>query len=240
MRLSAALLCTVVHALTANANVEKTIFLGPRAVALPDVDHSVDATRLDGLRIDVLDPASPILATRLPVQFPSETAPRGAESWYVLQGLEDGRRYETRLCWPATQPTDFWLDTFTIPQLFARSKLLHSIADYADVHAQVRKSLALPDPRDSLGQLQAPQSLLFLRVQAAASYFTTNETLMREPRPVDVDIILDPFILNVLPRSLGPTAIYISIVSVFAWFLSAYIYRCLVSFANEPLKVHTQ
>jgi hypothetical protein len=32
------------------------------------------------------------------------------------------------------------------------------------------------------------QSVLFLRVQAAASYYSTNRTLMEHPEPVDVDI----------------------------------------------------
>ena len=70
------------------------------------------------------------------------------------------------------------------------------------------------------------------------------------PPPVDVDIstlnsplydfqkltcvILDPFILNVFPQSLGPVAAYITIVAIGAWFLSGYIYRWLLSVAAEP------
>lgn len=57
---------------------------------------------------------------------------------------------------------------------------------------------------------------------------------MEHPPPVDADIILDPFILNILPRSLGPTAIYICLVFVAAWFLAKYIYRWLLSVADEP------
>jgi hypothetical protein len=34
----------------------------------------------------------------------------------------------------------------------------------------------------------AAQSVLFLRIQAAASYYTTNRTLMEQPERVDVDI----------------------------------------------------
>jgi hypothetical protein len=139
------------------------------------------------------------------------------------------------------QPTDFWLDTFTVSELFASPDLKHSIVDYNNTHSQVRKDLDLPDLRSSPIDTRTSQSLLFLRIQAAASYFTTNQTLMREPLPVDVDIILDPFILNILPRSLGPTAIYITTVSLFAWFLSGYIYRWLVPFANDlHQKEHTE
>lgn len=97
MRVLAALLCIVTQAWTVNANVEKTIFLGPGDLVLPDVHPN-----LDDLRLYSLSHAQTILATELPVQFPSQSAPRGLESWYLLQGLEEGRRYEVRICWPAT------------------------------------------------------------------------------------------------------------------------------------------
>jgi hypothetical protein len=95
------LLCAVVslaHIWTVNANVEKTIFLGPSPVIYSNVHPG-----FDDLRLDTLDPAHLfILATDLPVQFPSSSAPHGLESWYILRGLEEGRRYEVRICWPAT------------------------------------------------------------------------------------------------------------------------------------------
>jgi hypothetical protein len=49
-----------------------------------------------------LSPLDTILPTRLAVQFPTEAVPRGLESWYLLRGLDEGRRYEVRICWPAT------------------------------------------------------------------------------------------------------------------------------------------
>lgn len=98
MRALAGLLCIVAHAWTVTANVEKTIFLGPPPDTLLNVRPS-----LDTLRLDTLDPThAPILVTQLPVRFPSESAPRGLESWYLLRGLDHGRRYEVRICWPAT------------------------------------------------------------------------------------------------------------------------------------------
>jgi hypothetical protein len=66
-------------------------------------------------------------------------------------------------------------------------------------------------------------SMLFLHVLAAADYYTMNETLMEEVPPVFVDIILDPYILNVFPRSLIPTASYIIILAVGSWFFSKHI-----------------
>lgn len=63
---------------------------------------------------------------------------------------------------------------------------------------------------------------------------------MEHPLPVDVDIILDPFILNVLPRSLGPTAIYISGVAAAAFFISGLIYRWIVATSQHVKeKKHT-
>lgn len=43
---------------------------------------------------------------------------------------------------------------------------------------------------------------------------------MRTVPPVDVHIILDPFLFNVLPRSLAGTACYIVAVAITAYFLA--------------------
>ena len=61
---------------------------------------------------------------------------------------------------------------------------------------------------------------LFLRILTTADYYTTNQTLMAHVPPVYVDIILDPFILDVLPRSLAPTVGYIVVVAAVAWLLA--------------------
>jgi len=66
----------------------------------------------------------------------------------------------------------------------------------------------------SHGSGERRSSVLFLEVLAAADFFTTNTTLMQNPPPVNVDIILDPFIFNILPRSLLPTIGYIVVVAV--------------------------
>jgi hypothetical protein len=117
--------------------------------------------------------------------------------------------------------------------VFNTPDLIASLADYSDK----RQVLQIDSPAYAKGDVPVPESVLLLRVQAAASYYSLNRTLMEHPLPVDVDIILDPFILNILPRSLGPTAVYISFVAVGAWFLSGYIYRWLTSVAEErPLK----
>jgi hypothetical protein len=46
---------------------------------------------------------------------------------------------------------------------------------------------------------------------------------MQNPPPVLVDLILDPYVLNVVPRSLLPTAGYLVIVAVLTWFVARWI-----------------
>lgn len=46
---------------------------------------------------------------------------------------------------------------------------------------------------------------------------------MRDVPPVDVDLILDPFLLNVFPRSLIPTAGWIAVVAVVAVVVARWI-----------------
>ncbi|KAL5419486.1 hypothetical protein PMIN06_007787 [Paraphaeosphaeria minitans] len=225
MRAIAWLLCTLGSILTVCANVEKTIFLGPSAILLPNARPD-----LDSLDVDTIESAEhPILATQLSVKFPTESTPRGVDSWYLLRGLEEGRRYEVRICWPAFQPTDFWLDTFPLTHVFDTPELISSLTGYSD-----RARTSPPQKSGhTAGGSSTSQSVLFLRVQAAASYYSLNKTLMEHPPLVDVDIILDPFILNVLPRSLGPTALYVAVVAVAAWFISGYTYRWIIAASKE-------
>jgi len=68
---------------------------------------------------------------------------------------------------------------------------------------------------------------LVLRIRAAADFFSLNQTLMNNPPPVGIDIILDPYILNVLPESLLPTVVYITVLSIVGWFLSGVISKWL-------------
>ncbi|KAF2734044.1 hypothetical protein EJ04DRAFT_399168, partial [Polyplosphaeria fusca] len=220
---------------TVNANVEKTIFLGPSPLAL---DNDV-RPGLSDLRLPTLAPAAnPVLERRIAVQFPSATAPRGRESWYLLHGLESGRRYEVRICWPATQPTDFWLDTFPISHVFDAPDLIASLAAYSEQRQQ-----SVQEEGELLSEQQPPisPSTLFLRIQAAASFYSSNKTLMEHPPLVDADIttVLDPYLWNILPRSLAPTVAYICAVAPLVWLLSGFIYRFLLSVAaDSTLKAH--
>lgn len=69
--------------------------------------------------------------------------------------------------------------------------------------------------------------MLFLRVRAAADFFTTNKELMSSPPLVDIDLILDPYVFNVFPRSLGPTAVYIVVLACGAWLVSGVVWNFL-------------
>lgn len=77
-------------------------------------------------------------------------------------------------------------------------------------------------------------SLLFLQIYAAADYFSLNETLMQHVPSVHVDIILDPYLLNAFPKSLLPTAGFITLVAAFALALAPRIYAFLLGVANRP------
>jgi len=72
-----------------------------------------------------------------------------------------------------------------------------------------------------------------LQVFAAADYYTMNNTLMEHVPPVFVDIILDPYLFNVVPRSLLPTAAYIIILAIGSWSLSKYIRKGFKNLAQD-------
>lgn len=79
------------------ANTEKAIFLGPEAIPIPNQSPS-----LADLRLNVLTPSSaPTLRTELGRVFPSDDAPEGTATWFLLRDLDEGTRYEVRVCWSA-------------------------------------------------------------------------------------------------------------------------------------------
>lgn len=85
---------------TALANVEKTIFLAPPPSPLSSSTNI--NPDLSDLGLDLLSPENPILRTKLNASFPSTAQPYGTESWFLLEGLNPGQRYEVRVCWLAT------------------------------------------------------------------------------------------------------------------------------------------
>lgn len=81
----------------AQANVEKTIFLAPAPATIPS-----DEPDLDDLGLERLSPQTPVVRTRLNASFPTTEAPDGTDSWFFLENLNPGQRYEVRVCWLAT------------------------------------------------------------------------------------------------------------------------------------------
>lgn len=121
------------------------------------------------------------------------------------------------------QPTDFWLDVHNFSHVFDTPHLIQGLATFAELQALQPQAEDNKPPR----QNYSTGTILFLHVQAAADYFTTNKTLMQHPPPVDIDIILDPYLANVVPVSLLPTAAYIIVLAVGAWLLSGKIWDLL-------------
>lgn len=81
----------------AAGNVEKTIFVAPLPWAIP-----AESAAIDDLGLDRLSPADFMLRTRLNASFPTDEEPYGTESWFYLEDLMPGQRYEVRICWMAT------------------------------------------------------------------------------------------------------------------------------------------
>ncbi|OAX84024.1 hypothetical protein ACJ72_01600 [Emergomyces africanus] len=226
------------------ANVEKTIFTAPKPSPL--LSHR---PVLDDLEIERLSPQTPSTRTYIISSFPSEAAPRGFESWFYLDSLKPGQRYEVRICYLATQPTSFTLTTHTVSDILGSPALISSLTAFSTSHLptllgqfhqdhqQKHYQQKADDQRQSNSPSfvvppklsrsiardannQASTSALFLQVHAAAEYFTLDRGLMENVPPVHADIILDPYILNIFPKSLLPTALYILILAGVAWVIS--------------------
>ncbi|KAL2812083.1 hypothetical protein BJX63DRAFT_262583 [Aspergillus granulosus] len=199
---------TAFLALLVAANVEKTIFVAPSPLAISTLNPA-----LEDLDLERLSPENGMLRTSINASFPTANNP-GTDSWYFLENLNPGQRYEVRICWLATQPTDFTLRTYTLPEILEDHTLLSSISAYSAVQ-QSQKTLSY-NHRATSQDTATSGSMLFLRIVAAADYFSLNRELMENVPPVLGDIILDPFLGNIFPRSLVPTACWVGVVAVLA------------------------
>jgi hypothetical protein len=81
----------------AAANTEKVIFTGPIARPVPG-----EPPTLTNLQLPELSPQNWSLRTHLEAAFPTDSSKYGTSSWVLLRGLQDGQRYEVRVCWAAT------------------------------------------------------------------------------------------------------------------------------------------
>lgn len=139
------------------------------------------------------------------------------------------------------EPTDFRLDTYELPTVFETPELISSLAEYAEserpdpIALEEHKPSIFAPSLDFKHTANEEISTLFLHIRAAADYYTMNRTLMENVPPVFVDIILDPYLFNVLPRSLVPTVGYIILLAVGSWYLSQYISRWIQDLAREDV-----
>ncbi|KAH8678162.1 hypothetical protein BX600DRAFT_431456 [Xylariales sp. PMI_506] len=220
------------------ANTEKAIFLGPEAINIPATHPN-----LDDLTIDTLTPQDNwAIRTRVEASFPNASNPFGRTTWLILDELAAGQRYEVRVCWAATQPTDFRLTTYELEAVFGSPELVTDLSDYSSTRLRLNQENGVATkpgsgtsaPKSGDWSSERKASVLLLHLHAAASYYTTNQTLMENVPPVLVDIILDPFLFNVLPRSLLPTVGYIIVVAIISWFLARRISVWLQSLATQP------
>lgn len=136
------------------------------------------------------------------------------------------------------QPTAFTLDTYTLSTIFSTPSLLQSLTQHTTTSTQeqiVNEETEAHQQKSSNPSLTAVNgsSVLLLRVLAAADYFSHHSSLMKDPPPVLVDLILDPYLYNVLPQSLVPTVGYIIVVSIVSWFVARWVSNSLVSVATS-------
>src|SRR6266516_4705638 len=127
--------------------------------------------------------------------------------------------------------------THTVPDTFGNSDLITSLSTYtyarqAELNDFQVQQLVARRVYDQKISIASQKSVLFLQIFAAANYFSLNETLMSDVPPVLVDVILDPYLLNVFPKSLVPTAGYLIILAFGSWFLSGLIWRLLIRIAD--------
>ncbi|EHK46808.1 uncharacterized protein TrAtP1_005730 [Trichoderma atroviride] len=221
------------------ANTEKAIFTGPEPITLSNIPSA-----LKDQNIPVLGPSTRwSIRTNLTRVFPlsqeeTEQEEQGYPSWLLLDNLTPGQRYELRVCWSALQPTAFTLDTYTLSTIFSTPSLLQSLTQHATTSTQqqiVDEETETHQQKSSNYSLTAVNgsSVLLLRVLAAADYFSHHSSLMKDPPPVLVDLILDPYLYNVLPQSLVPTVGYIVVISIVSWFVARWVSNSLVSVASS-------
>lgn len=120
------------------------------------------------------------------------------------------------------------MDVFELDTVLHRPELMSSLVAYSNSiqvyedSGQAHKSRGRRQPLSSgSGEgVEPPVSMLFLRVLAAAQYFSDDPVRMASAEPLFVDLILDPYVLNVIPLSLVPAAVYITITAIMAFFVA--------------------
>ncbi|PUU73726.1 hypothetical protein B9Z19DRAFT_1094467 [Tuber borchii] len=213
-------------------NIEKEIFVAPSNSQdlLFNGTNSPQSAGFEALHPGLLrlspSPSCEGTCHELHVTLDTSFIGSGESHWAVLDHLEQGKRYEVRICWAATSPTDLTLNIYTASQLLDKPSLLANMTAYATHQLP-------PSPVNKLScPSAAPRSVLYLNIRAKAGYYTHEKHRMETPDPVRVEIVLDPFILNALPESLLPIAVTIILTALSAFWLSGRVYNILRNIAS--------
>jgi hypothetical protein len=214
------------------SNTEKVIFLAPSPIQIPTTHPT-----LEDLHLHALTPQNTTQRTHLRAAFPTTDNPDGIATWLLLDKLTAGQRYEVRICWAATQPTSFDLSVYELEKVFSSPELITSLAQFsATRQPSLGDETNLEQQQEQAKQSVAreiEESMLFLRILAKADYYTMDQALMENVPPVYVDVILDPFLMNVFPKSLVPTAIYIVVLAVGAWVLGKWVSAWILNIQKQ-------
>lgn len=113
--------------------------------------------------------------------------------------------------------------------------LISSLAGYSLSRQQDKTEHHEPQIRTSThvdaGERRA--SVQLLRIRSEADYYSHDKSLMENPRPVLTDIILDPYLLNVVPESLLLTGIHVILVATASFFIARWISTSLASISKS-------
>lgn len=147
--------------------------------------------------------------------------------------------FESELIIWFQQPTAFTLSTYTLPEILEDRALLSAISLYSSSQLAASPPQAVTTPirrgdRSAVADSEpSADSVLFLRISAAADYFSLDQTLMEKVPPVMADVILDPFLGNVFPKSLVPTACWVSVVACVSIIVARWISRDFMRAVNS-------
>ncbi|CCE30086.1 uncharacterized protein CPUR_03934 [Claviceps purpurea 20.1] len=204
----------------AAANVEKIIFNAPPPFG-PSPPGSLALSTLALLnKIPTLTHDARSLRTELNRDVVSERY-SGHSSWILVRNLTENQRYELRVCWSALEPTDFKITAHYLDTVLGGDSFAWPLDEFLEYRPKKAPVAEVEKISKFHGLLDT--SALLIEIQAAADYYTDDGELMAYPPPVLVDLILDPFLLNVLPRSLLPTVGYLLLVGVTTWYMAQWI-----------------
>ncbi len=126
------------------------------------------------------------------------------------------------------------MDVYELDKVWDTPDLMLSLYNYSSARQAEATEHQTPQVhrRSADDAKERTASLLLLQVHAAADYFSHHAALMRNPPPpVLVDLILDPYLFNVVPESLLLTAGYIVFVAVATFFLAKWIANRMTAIA---------